>query len=320
MKILIIGKVKTGGGTEMHIAEVAGALRERGLDVKTAYLEDGIASLSRHILGADIVHFFLPRPHLIGLAVCKLMLKGKTIRIMSRRSQRTCYQTSRIRLIEKFLHKRTQILVGNSPAVCDELRQEAPKADIRLIRNGVNIKPYDHIPSPIFRMLCVANMFPYKGHDDLFAAIEQIRPSLPKSWMLNLAGRGTERFDWPGPDPHIAGFGYCKHVNELLAGADLFILPSHEEGSSNALLEAMMCGVPVIATDVGGNKDAVRNGETGLLVPAHSPSKLALAIQTMADNPDMRRKMALAAQLDVARRFSFERCVNEYEALYRSAA
>ena len=320
LRVLIITKTKAGGGTEKHISEIVPGLKERGVNVQAAYLEDGFMQLYRHLRRPfDVVHFFLPRPYLLGSMAC-LLARNSATRIMSRRSLRSCYQTPLIRFIEKLLHKRTKILVGNSPAVCDELRQEAPKSDIRLIRNGTNIEPLPHVPSSTFRMLCVANMLPYKGHDDLLEAIERIRPALGKHWLLTLAGRGTEKFDWPWPDPHIAGAGYCPHVNFLLANADLFILPSHEEGSSNALLEAMACGVPVIATDVGGNRDAVIHGITGLLVPPRSPAKLAMAIQSLADAPMMRKLMAEAAQERVAKLFSWSRCLDEYETLYCSAA
>ncbi len=310
MRILIITKTKNGGGTERHVAKIA-----ESLHADVAYLEDGFWKLYRTIRDGrfDIVHFFLPRPYLFGSIACELA--GQRTRIMSRRSLTGCYQTPLIRFIEKLLHRRTCILVGNSPAVVEQLRTEAPRADIRLIRNGVAenmLQP--QIVNATFTMLCVGNAFPYKGHEDLMEAVARIGPGLPEPWSLVFLGKGTEKYTgW-----RVYGRGY-QNVSGWLPMAHLFILPSHEEGSSNALLEAMASGVPVIATQVGGNADAIIPGITGILVPVHSPAALGAAILAMATNPDMRAKMAKAARQDIARRFTWERCLDDYEALYHSA-
>ncbi len=311
MSVLIIAKTKNGGGTERHVATIAGPLH-----AEVAYLDDGFWKLYRTIRNGrfDIVHFFLPRPYLLGSIACELA--GQRTRIMSRRSLTGCYQTPLIRFIEKLLHRRTRILVGNSPAVIEQLRAEAPEADIRLIRNGVAAQPSTFRKAGnAFQMICVANAFAYKGHDDLLAAIRRIGPGLPEPWHLRLVGRGTEKYSsW-----RVEGLGYRTDVAALLEASDLFILPSHEEGSSNALLEAMAAGVPSIATQVGGNADVIIPGITGVLVPVRSPAALGAAILAMATNPDMRAKMAKAARQDIARRFTWDRCIDDYEALYHSA-
>ncbi len=136
MRVLLVTKTRTGGGTETHVTDVVDGLKQRGWDVQAAYTEDGFGRLYGAIAGCDLVHFYLPRPYLLGSLACWLA-RSKAVRIMSRRSLTDSYQTPLIRFIEKLLHRRTNILVGNSPAVVDQLRQEAPHADIRLIRNGV---------------------------------------------------------------------------------------------------------------------------------------------------------------------------------------
>lgn len=316
MRVLLVTKIRSGGGTERHVGTLAGLLHDRRIGVDTAYTKDGFWRLYRTIRDwhPDIVHFFLPQPYLIGSLVCELA--GQHNRIMSRRSLRSCYQTRLIRWIEKLLHRRTRVLIGNSPAVCSELAEEAPSRPITLIRNGVFGPLWQqHIVSHRFSMLCVANAFPYKGHLDLIEAVNRIRAVLPEGWMLRLAGHGTERFD---DKTNIIGLGYCDNVPTLLAMSDLLILPSHEEGSSNALLEAMAAGVPVIATNVGGNKDAITQFQTGMLVPPRNPKILSDAILFMAQHPEQRQMFARVAQADIAKRFSWQRCVDEYEAVYRS--
>lgn len=310
MRILLLTKNRSGGGTEKHVGDVVSSLSRR-LDISAAYLEDGLWSVRRQTREADIVHCLLPRPYLVG----SVLAKRKTV-IMSRRSLRSCYQTPLIRRVEERLHKRTKILVGNSPAVVDELREEAPGADIRMIRNGVNFKPLPREKTPCFFIVCVANAFAYKGHADLLAAIRMVGPALPEPWHVILIGSGTEKIKaW-----RVNGLGWRTDVRSWLGIASLYVQPSHEEGSSNALLEAMAAGVPVIATEVGGNPDAVNSGETGLLVPIKDPHALAEAIRTMANDYGLRTRLAEKAQITIQERFGFERMLDEYEALYRSCS
>ncbi len=132
-QILMVMQGRNGGGTEKHVRDVANGLRQRGWDVDVVTLQDGLWCIWRAMYGKDIIHFFLPRPYVIGSLLA--MLRGINCRIMSRRSLAASYH--QITFIERWLHMHTKILIGNSPAVVNELRQEAPTADIRLIRNGV---------------------------------------------------------------------------------------------------------------------------------------------------------------------------------------
>lgn len=316
LRVLIITKTRGGGGTEKHIAGLIAPLAKRGIHVEIAYTEDGFWRLYRRIYDGrfDLVHMFLPRPYVLGSLACELALHHN--RIMSRRSLRSCYQTPWIRRLEGFLHKRTQYLVGNSPAVVDELRQEAPGRRVGLIRNGVIPMELKWVKPSGFNIVCVGNAFPYKGHKDLMAAMRRVGPGMPEPWKLIFIGRGTEKYG----GFNVFGAGYHDDIAPWLAHADLFVLPSHEEGSSNALLEAMASGIPVIATNVGGNRDAIIPGQTGLLVPPQDPAKLGLAIMAMVNDPMIRAEFAANAKQYVAKKFSFERCIDDYEALYRAAA
>jgi glycosyltransferase involved in cell wall biosynthesis len=112
--------------------------------------------------------------------------------------------------------------------------------------------------------------------------------------------------------------GERSDVEDLLFASDIFVLPSHQEGFSNALLEAMAASVPAIATAVGGNSDAVVDGETGLLVPPSNPRSLAAAILRLAKNPELCRRFAEAGRRRVEQKFSLEACVDRYEKLYRA--
>ena len=297
-------------------------------------------SLSRAGCAANVravVHFFLPRPYLFGSLAAGLA--GHRRRLMSRRSL-TDYRAKYPLLgaVERYLHRRTFGILGNSQAVIDQLTTEVDdRRKLALIHNGIEM------PSPVFTngraqtrallqipgdalvVSVVANLIAYKGHRDLIEALAPIRDRLPKSWRLLVIGRddgiGSELKGLAqhfGMTDNIMWLGERPDVEELLAASDIFVLPSHQEGFSNALLEAMAARLPAVATAVGGNIDAVADNETGLLVPVRDPRALAAAILRLAQNADLRRSFGDAARRRVEERFSLQACVDRYEILYRA--
>ncbi|PLW81531.1 sugar transferase [Kineobactrum sediminis] len=105
-------------------------------------------------------------------------------------------------------------------------------------------------------------------------------------------------------------------IPALLAAMDIFVLPSLGEGISNTVLEAMATGLPVIATNVGGNPELVQEGVTGQLVPVGDVAALAAAIQTLVDNPVLCERMGRAALQRVQTDFDWERTVANYLQVY----
>ena len=204
--------------------------------------------------------------------------------------------------VERYLHRRTFGILGNSQAVIDQLTTEVDdRRKLALIHNGIEM------PSPVFTngraqtrallqipgdalvVSVVANLIAYKGHRDLIEALAPIKDRLPKSWRLLVIGRddgiGSELKGLAqhfGMTDNIMWLGERPDVEELLSASDIFVLPSHQEGFSNALLEAMAARLPAVATAVGGNIDAVADNETGLLVPVRDPRALAAAILRLA--------------------------------------
>lgn len=110
--------------------------------------------------------------------------------------------------------------------------------------------------------------------------------------------------------------GERNDVAEIMGGLDCFVLPSIAEGISNTILEAMASGLPVIATDVGGNADLVKSGITGQIVPAGDPEALAFQIVELASNPDEARRMGRRGRERVKEKFSMNAMVGAYLGAY----
>ena len=238
---------------------------------------------------------------------------------------------------EQFLHRSMHAVLGNSREVVRELVEEegCPPERAALIYNGIDLAPYADLPDKAstraklglegnaFVATIVANLIPYKGHRDLLEALAAIRDDLPSPWRLLCVGRddgiGAELRALARDlklEENVRFLGQRTDVVDLLAASDLGILCSHEEGFANAILEYMAAELPVVASDVGGNAEAVVDGETGLIVPPHDPAALGPAILGLARDSERASAMGAAGRLRVESKFALERCVAEYDALY----
>lgn len=100
-----------------------------------------------------------------------------------------------------------------------------------------------------------------------------------------------------GLNEHVHLIGYIKNINSYLKRAYLFVLPSHEEGSSSlAVLEAMRAGIPVVATAIDGIGEDIESNKSGILVPPHKPQKLAQAIEYLLNNPPKAKRLGLSGK------------------------
>ena len=110
--------------------------------------------------------------------------------------------------------------------------------------------------------------------------------------------------------------GERSDVPDILRGLDCFVLPSLAEGISNTILEAMACGLPVIATDVGGNGELIETGKTGVLVPVGDVPAMAREIVALAKQREKARVMGLEGRKRVEQTFSMTAMVKQYQDLY----
>jgi glycosyltransferase involved in cell wall biosynthesis len=281
------------------------------------------------------MHFYLPLAYMLGAPIA--IFSRVPVKVMSRRSlniyQRKMPMISRI---ERWLHARMTAVLGNSKQVVHELisQENCPPDKVGLIYNGTDLSaiaaatPLDlsklDIPADAFILIVIANLIPYKGHADLLSALGNIASQMPQPWHLLCVGRdqghGPQLHDQAvklGLEKNVHFLGERNDIPQLLKTADIGLLSSHEEGFSNAVIEGLASGLPMIVTNVGGNAEAVTDGETGLVVPPRDPSALGRAILHLASNPQLRSRMASLARERAAREFAIESCVEKYDRLYR---
>jgi len=285
-----------------------------------------------------IVHFFLPQAYLVGAPLA--VLARMPVRVMSRRSLNT-YQRRRIfGFAERWCHGFMQAVIGNSRSVVEQLKAEGVARERSgLIYNGLDERQFvasgtrEKIrvrlalrPAALV-MSIVANLIPYKGHRDLIDALALAAPRLPKGWRLLIVGRDDgiastlrQQALSLGVEDNIQFLGPRDDIPEILRASDIGILSSHEEGFSNVILEGMAAGLAMVVTEVGGNAEAMIDGETGLVVPAGDPKGLSEAILRLAENAVLREKFGETGRRRVAEAFSLDRFVENHRKLYRALA
>ncbi len=166
-------------------------------------------------------------------------------------------------------------------------------------------------------VLTVARLDKQKG----LAYLLEAATLVPEASFV-LAGSGPERgalesqVRAQGLEGRVRFLGYRQDVPELLASCDVFVLPSLYEGFSVSILEAMAAGKPVVATDVGGTREALIHGETGFLVPPGDSAALANAIKTILADSILARKMGGAGRCRVQHEFSAERMGEQVTSVY----
>lgn len=144
-------------------------------------------------------------------------------------------------------------------------------------------------------VVIVSRLVRHKGHAELVAAMRGLEAEL---WVVGerLASDHGEDIEPALAAPNVRRLGYRDDIAAILAAADIFALPSHFEGLPMSVIEAMLTGLPVVATDIKGPREQVVDGQTGLLVPPMRVAPLATALQTLVADPALRARMGEAGR------------------------
>jgi L-malate glycosyltransferase len=229
-------------------------------------------------------------------------------------------------------------IVANSKAVRDKLVGEGAHPDkVTVIYNGLDLRRLEtkatpdealsllgitNTKGPTRFVTIIANMrHEVKDYPTFLRSARTVKEAIPDAAFL-LAGEGELQESLMclarevGIEDRTFFLGRCEKVAELLSVSDVCVLSSKAEGFSNSILEYMAAGRPVVATDVGGAREAITEGETGYLVPAGDDVLMAQRIIELLREPDKARRMAASGRRVAAENFSCEAQLSRTENLY----
>ncbi len=183
------------------------------------------------------------------------------------------------------------------------------------------------IPEDAVVMATVARLFHLKGHEYIIAAAKKLASRHPKAIWLFI-GDGilreslTREIETAGLRDRFRFTGLVppEEVGQLLHASDILVHCSLREGLARAIPQAMLCGKPVAAFDLDGTPEVVRNGETGLLVPAKDVDALTAAQEKLIEDPELRRRLGETGRAFCRKEFDHELMVERIEAVYKNIA
>ncbi|MFK4226649.1 glycosyltransferase [Streptomyces sp. NPDC019890] len=292
----------------------------------TAAALRAFARLVAHLRRArpQVLHAFLFHCYIAAAPAARLA--RVPVCVAGRRSLGTFKEGRRAQLaVERVTTGMTDFVVANAHAVAEEaLRQEGlPRDKIAVIHNGMEERDFRvaapaHLATDLPVVLCVANLRTYKGHEYLLDAMCRLQQRGHRCTLV-LIGEGPQRPDLErqaqrlGIDVRL--LGHRTDVPAFLARADVVVLPSLEEGLSNAVMEAMAIGRPVVATSVGGTPELLR--DHGVLVPPADPGALADGLQWMLTDHAAAARLGKAAREWALEHLNADSMVERHVSLYR---
>jgi glycosyltransferase involved in cell wall biosynthesis len=289
-------------------------------------------------LRPDVVHAFLPITNFIGALAGRVAGVPKVI--TSRRALGTHQGRHWLwPYADRIANRLSNHILANSHAVAADIitRDRLDPAKLSVIYNGIDLGSFPAsrsernsvrermgIGAASIVIGCVGNLIAYKGHADLIAAFAVVAATEPRLALV-IVGQDHGVGDNLGRQAQILGvadrvslLGGRSDVSALLAAFDLAVLPSHEEGFSNALLEMLSAGLPVVATAVGGNVEAMAGMDGCILVPARDPTALSAALRCIIANLPEDFSLAARRRALIEQRYSVAAMVASHERIYRA--
>lgn len=213
-------------------------------------------------------------------------------------------------------------------------REGVEQSKIAVIHNGVSLNEAQtgmkavtkrELGFPEESLVCgmIANYNrPVKGVSRFLDSIPAILSAVPATRFLFVGGGDEgdalqEKARMLAIEPNVVFAGYRKDIHRYYEIIDVSVLTSLSEGLSLTLLESMKYGIPVVATEVGGNPEVVVEGKTGYLVPVENPMLLVDRIVTLLQDPELRRRMGNEGRMHVERKFRMRDVANRYMEMYQ---
>lgn len=329
------------------------ALSEQGISTETIGAT-GAATLAtarrwaKHLgesAPPDILHTHLARPDLVGPFVAPLM--GGPRVVSTNHGLHGWWEKGKLAghvysRLYRWRQGAFDRIIAVSRAVADDLEAAGiQRRRILVIPNGVDPEVFRPAtggmkkefrrllgldPVEGFLILLVGNLIPLKGHESFLRAMPEILKHNPDARVL-LVGEGPLE-DSLTDLARDLGVGHAiKRISPLtvllpkvMGAADALVHPSRSESFGLVVAESQACGLPVVATRIGGPAEIISDGETGYLVPASDPGALARAVIRLGSNLEVLREMGAAGRQRVLQLYDIRRCAAEYLELFRNLA
>jgi len=239
-----------------------------------------------------------------------------------------------------FITPKLKNITAPSQSIAKQMIEEygISECDTHVIPNGVDLTTYKistdkirtdlrgklELPTDVKMMTSVGWLKPVKGHQYLLEAFSIFTKEVSQKWILVLLGEGELEEELRDQAKKLSILddvyfvGFQDNVQDWLGASDLMVSATLSEGLSNALIEATATGLPIVATNVGGNPEVVEHDFNGLLVESEDSLGLCRAIESIASNENMYIEMSKNSRIKAERDFSNDTMVDRLETLYKS--
>lgn len=354
MNILLLTTHLNYGGISAYSFSLVKDLVKRG---HTVFIGSSSGDLIPQLEQNNLTHIRIPintkteLSPLLFVSLCKILhfIKHNPIDVIHA-------QTRVTQVLAFYLHKMTQVpfvttchgffqpnigrqllpcwgekVIAISDAVKKHLMLdfEIPQNKIVLIPNGIDILRFKVAQSrkdiniPDRKLGIIARLSPVKGHRFLLEAMAQVIKDFPDATLM-VFGEGKIKYELIKQTEklkikdHVLFLPAVSNTAEVLQEIDIFVMPSLKEGLGISILEAQACGIPVVATCVGGIPEVIKHEVTGLLVPAQNSAALAAAIMKIMQNKELSIKLSEQAKQDVEKKFNLGQMVDKVEQVYKT--
>ncbi len=355
-RVLLVIDSLDGGGAGSYVADPAIALRSRGWDVEVACSAAGVraaplraANVPVNVLAASLVkrrlslryvralrrllahgQYDLVHAHLYASAAAAAVAVPRNTALVLTEHSEGLWRSWRARAVSRWFYRRAARIVAVSTSIRNVLvdAYRVPPARIEVLPAVPAIPVRPHAPQPGGEQSAVVGfagrLIPEKGADVFLRAASLVAGVVPEARFV-VIGDGRLR----GALEALAGdlgllegrvrfLGFRNDAADLIAGLDILAVPSRSEGTPLVVGEAMIAGVPVVVSRVGGLPDQVAHRATGLVVDPEDPEGLAAALVSLLLAPDEARQLGEAGRAYAAR-FPHAALVDRIEEVYREA-
>ncbi len=326
-------------GETTHVTEAGTSLRVLNHPIGPIYGLRGLRAIRAlrarlRLESFDIIQSQHEKSDLINLL---LGPREMAVRLSNRRDM-GFLKSRRLRHVFRLVNHRYHSVIAPAHEILAALAEHEglPASRMLWIANGVDTDRFSPAQAPRRQALrqalglardevafgCVASLYPVKNHAMLIDAFARVHAVDPRARLLlvgagALAGELVAQAQALGLGDAVRFLGNRSDIHQILPALDAAVLASRSEGMSNAILEAMACGLPLVATAVGGNLQLVRDGETGFLVPSGDAAAMGDAMHRLVREPLLRASLGNAGRRRIESEFSLSGMVDAYDRLYR---